>query len=201
MDVFLETRRLRLRRFTPGDGGRLFALDSDPEVMRYLTGGAGTSREHIENEVLPAMIAAYDRYGGLGWWAAETAGEGGFVGWFGLHPFDTTHPGELELGYRLRREAWGRGLATEGALALLAKAFEEFGATRVVAQTYEENVASRRVLEKCGMRFVRSFRVGLPELVATSTYDASAAEPFAGDDVEYAVDRADWLRARGGPEA
>ena len=200
MDVFLETQRLRLRRFTPGDGGRMFALDSDPEVMRYLTGGAGTSREHVENEVLPAMIGAYDRYGGLGWWAAETAGEGGFVGWFGLHPFDATHPGELELGYRLRREAWGRGLATEGALALLAKAFEEFGATRVMAQTYEENAASRRVLEKCGMQFVRSFRVGLPELVATPTYNAAAAEPFDGDDVEYAIDRGDWLRARGARE-
>jgi RimJ/RimL family protein N-acetyltransferase len=66
-------------------------------------------------------------------------------------------PDERELGYRLRREWWGQGLATEGSLALIQLAFTELGARRVWAQTMTVNVASRRVMERCGLRFVRSF--------------------------------------------
>jgi RimJ/RimL family protein N-acetyltransferase len=188
--VFLETERLRLRRFTAEDVELLVELDSDPEVMRFLSGGAATPRAFIETAVLPRFVASYAKYGGLGWWAAEDRANGEFVGWFGLHP--SGRDGEMELGYRLQRAAWNRGLATEGSLVLLRVAFER-GADRVMAQTYEKNVASRRVMEKIGMRFVRAFRVASSDEMA-GTFDAASAAAFDGDDVEYAIERREWER-------
>ena len=69
MRVFLETDRLVLRRFTSADADNLVSLDADPDVMRYITGGISTSREEIENEVLPAFLGYYQRYEGYGFWA------------------------------------------------------------------------------------------------------------------------------------
>ena len=133
VDVFLKTERLTLRPFTADDIELLVELDSDPEVMRFLSGGAPTSRGIIEARVLPRFMARYEQVEGPGYWAAFDAQAGEFLGWFALHPVDD-RPGELELGYRLRRSAWGNGLATEGSLALLREGFRR-GATAVFAQT------------------------------------------------------------------
>ena len=70
MQVFLETQRLLLRRFTLADADDLVSLDAHPDVMRFVTGGVPTSREEIENEVLPAFLGYYQRYEGFGFWAA-----------------------------------------------------------------------------------------------------------------------------------
>jgi RimJ/RimL family protein N-acetyltransferase len=161
----LRTKRMTLRRLTPADLDDLVDLDADPEVMRLLTGGRPTPREVIADEVLPAQLRVYERFPGLGRWAALDTVTGGFLGWFALDP-DEPPPGEptpdggaagAELGYRLRRPAWGRGLATEGSLALVGRAFGECGLDRVWAQTMAVNAASRRVLEKAGLRHVRTF--------------------------------------------
>lgn len=194
MKVFLETERLRLREFEPADAEALFALDSNPEVMRFLTGGAPTPLATITGEILPRFVGSYAKFGGLGYWAAESRSARKFVGWFALHPGDPPVEGELEIGYRLRRDQWGRGLATEGARALLTEAFNR-GAMRVLAQAYEENLASRRVMEKVGMTFARSFRIESTEELAGDTFDPASAPLFAGEDVEYSIDRATWLEA------
>lgn len=182
MDIFLETERLRLRRFTPDDVELLLELDSDPEVMRYINGGRATPREDVENEILPRILSYYERFDAYGHWAAEEKSSGEFVGWFGLHPNDGSPPGELELGYRLRRAAWGKGYATEGSRALVDKAFREFGAQRVRAETMTVNTASRRVMEKAGLKYVRTFHLDFPEEI----------EGTAEGDVEYAITRVDW---------
>ncbi|HRI10181.1 MAG TPA: GNAT family N-acetyltransferase, partial [Nannocystaceae bacterium] len=105
----LPTARLHLRRLRADDLDQLVALDADPEVMRFITGGQPNPRELYEAELLPRMLAWDDLpYGFL----AAHEGER-FVGWFHLRP-SVAEPAILELGYRLRREAWGRGLATEG---------------------------------------------------------------------------------------
>ena len=154
-EVFLRTERLVLRRFTAADVDNLVELDSDPDVMRYLSGGRPTPREVIAERVLPAILDNYRRLGGLGWWAAEFTGE--FAGWLGLRPPAADRLDEAELGYRLRKPFWGRGLATEGCRALLRKAFTELGIRRVYAQTMAVNTASRRVLEKSGLVHTRTF--------------------------------------------
>ncbi|MGE0602070.1 MAG: GNAT family N-acetyltransferase [Dehalococcoidia bacterium] len=90
MNPFLETARLTLRQFEASDLDHLVALDSDPEVMRYLTGGAPTPRETLETTILPRFIASSRKYGGLGYFAALHRDTAEFLGWFALHPNDDT---------------------------------------------------------------------------------------------------------------
>jgi RimJ/RimL family protein N-acetyltransferase len=114
MRVYLDTARLILRQFTMDDVDNLVDLDGDPAVMRYITGGRSTPREEIRDDILPAFLSYYERYEGLGFWAAIEKSSGGFLGWFHLRPPPGGDPDNVELGYRLRRAAWGRGYATEG---------------------------------------------------------------------------------------
>ncbi|HSK27644.1 MAG TPA: GNAT family N-acetyltransferase [Jiangellales bacterium] len=187
----LRTERLVLRAFTADDVDLLVELDSDPEVVQFITGGRPSPRAEIAGEVLPRWLRYYDEYAalpGLGFWAAEDAAGGEFLGWFHLRPGEGHGPDEPELGYRLRRSAWGRGLATEGSAALVDLAFVELGARRVLAETMVAPRASRRVMEKCGMRVVRVFHADWPYRIPGDELG----------DVEYEIDRATWLRL-GGP--
>ena len=144
MQVFLETQRLVLRRFSADDAGNLTELDADPDVMRFVTGGVPTSREEIETEVLPAFLGYYERYEGYGFWAVIEKATGEFLGWFHFRPRPDSIPGEVELGYRLRKSAWGKGYATEGSRALISAGFSQFGVQRVVAEAMAINTASDR---------------------------------------------------------
>src|SRR5439155_11461280 len=99
----LETDRLILRRFTMADVDNLVELDGDPEVMRFITGGAPTPRHEIETDILPAFLAYYQRYGGYGFWAAIEKASGQFVGWFHYRPRQDGDADDIELGYRLRK--------------------------------------------------------------------------------------------------
>jgi RimJ/RimL family protein N-acetyltransferase len=183
MEAAFETGRLVLRRFTVGDADELAALDGDPEVMRFL--GPVKSRTEIAAVVLPRLMTCHARHPGLGYWAARDRG-GELAGWFGLRP---VVPGSSPiddwrdaLGYRLRRSAWGQGNATEGARALVRRAFTEFGVGRVVATTMAVNVRSRRVLEKTGLRHARTLHLDWPD-------------PLPGNehgDVEYELCRDAW---------
>ena len=184
--VFLETERMVLRRFTEADIANLVELDSDPEVMRFINGGRATPREEVETELLPAFLGHYERYAGYGFWAAIEKSTGEFLGWFHFRPDEGAAPGEVELGYRLRRSAWGKGYATEGSRALIEKGFTELGVERVVASTMVVNVASRRVMEKAGLRFVRAFHQPWPDYI----------EGEEEGDVEYALLRSEWAEER-----
>ena len=189
----LRTARLALRRFTTSDVDLLVELDSDPEVMRFITGGVPTPRAIVERDVLPRVLRDYERLGGLGWWAAELLGERGgeFVGWLGLRPPGPDRLDEPELGYRLRRAAWGRGLASEGARALVDRAFRDLGARRVFAQTMAVNTASRRVMERAGLTYLRTFHPHFDDPIPGTEHG----------EVEYELQREDWRwAAEGGPD-
>ncbi|MEF2279773.1 GNAT family N-acetyltransferase [Deinococcus sp. YIM 134068] len=175
----LETARLSLRRFTPADEDDLWKLNSDPAVMRFLNGGRPISRETVKEE-LARLIAEDGSRSGR--WAAEDRETGGCLGWFALRPLPDAEPGTLELGYRLKRSAWGQGYATEGARALVRRAFTELDAERVVACTMTVNVASRRVMERAGLRYVRTFFQDWPDVIEGSEQG----------DVEYALSREEW---------
>lgn len=182
MDVLLETERLTLRRFTAADVDALVELNSDPEVMRFINGGTPTPRDAVQSEILPRFLGYYERFAGYGYWAVMERGSGGFAGWFHLRPGDGDSVHEPELGYRLRRSAWGKGYATEGARALIRRAFTDLGARRIYAQTMAVNAASRRVMEKCGLRHVRTFHGDWPAPI----------EGHEQGEVEYAVTREEW---------
>jgi RimJ/RimL family protein N-acetyltransferase len=189
MQIFLETERLVLRQFTEDDVDSLVELDGDPDVMRFINGGRPTPRQEIENDVLPTFLDYYERFPGYGFWAAVEKSTGRFVGWFHFRPAERAHPDEIELGYRLRKSAWGKGYATEGSRALIQKGFAELGVQRVVASTMVVNVASRRVMEKAGLKFVRTFHQPWPDKI----------EGDEEGDVEYALLRWEW--ERDGPRA
>jgi len=192
MQLSLETERLALRRFTEADVDHLVDLDADPEVMRFLTGGTPTPRAVIENEILPRFLRYYQRFAGYGYWAAIEKATGAFLGWFGLAPAEGNGPDDVALGYRLRRSAWGQGYATEGTLALIRKGFTDLDMQRVFATTYQDNLASRRVMEKVGMRLVRSYRLTPADLVAAGAFHSASQDLWEGDEVEYALKKADW---------
>jgi len=182
MAVHLTTARLRLREFTEADVDNLLALDADPEVVHFITAGRPTPRVEIEQEILPRWLRYYDESPGLGFWAAEDRATGEFVGWFHLRPGDGHGNDEPEVGYRLRRSAWGKGYATEGSRALIDKAFAELPITRVLAETMVVHTASRRVMEKSGLRPVRLFHANWPVKIPGDEHC----------DVEYALNRTEW---------
>lgn len=170
---------MTLRPLSTGDVDLLVDLDSDPEVMRYLTNGRPTSYEDMARIV----------EGSLGHrWLGFKRLTNEFVGWFDL---PRTADGEYEIGYRLRRATWGNGLASEGVYALLAFAFTELGARRVWAQTMAVNARSRRVMERCGMRRVRTFHEYFDDPIPGTEYG----------EVEYEIRNDDWtVVVRGGAD-
>jgi RimJ/RimL family protein N-acetyltransferase len=154
--IILQTPRMVLRKFRFEDERLLFELDNDPEVMRFISKGRPTPLEEIQTRILPRFLKYYNEFPPRGFWAAESQDFGTFLGWFHLRP-DKFSPQDMELGYRLKREAWGKGLATEGAAALVAKGFHEWNYSSISARTLLINIASRRVMEKVGMRFECEF--------------------------------------------
>jgi RimJ/RimL family protein N-acetyltransferase len=181
VQIHLQTARLSIRRFSAADEDNLVSLNSDPEVMRFL--GQPPSRERIRDEIIPFYLAAYDRHPGFGTWAADEIGSGQFLGWFHLRP--RMSDGLIDLGYRLRRSTWGNGYATEGSRALVDKGFNEHDIDCVVAETMTVNLASRRVLEKCGFTHIRTYFDG--ELPAIAGADQG--------EVEYRLTRSEWEHA------
>ncbi len=116
--------------------------------MRFISGGEPTPRPVYVETLLPRMKAYADRPYGF----AAAYERARFVGWFHLRP-SVADANVLELGYRLRRDAWGRGLATEGSVALVRYAFEDLNQRAVDACAVEANTASISVMKKCGMRY------------------------------------------------
>lgn len=172
-----------LREFTMADLEVLVELDSDPQVMHFITNGVPTPREEMRDEVLPAFLDYYRHTPGFGFWAAESTKTGDFMGWFHLRPEPGASPTEPELGYRLAQRYWGLGLATEGSRALISHAFSFPHIERVIANTMAVHVASRKVMENSGMRLVRTLQADWPVHIPGDEQG----------DVQYAITRAQWL--------
>lgn len=172
-----ETERLWLRRWSSAQHSSALAdINSDPRVMRYL-GGAGLSAEESA-EAAQRYDAHWETYG-FGLWAAMEKSSGHVLGVIGLsHPlWNPELSDEVEVGWRLRRSAWGRGLATEGGVAALRAGFEALGLEEIIAIVATENAASVAVTHKLGMT-LREQRVnpqtGIP--IDVMTKRAPAAE-------------------------
>ncbi|PZS15939.1 MAG: GNAT family N-acetyltransferase [Pseudonocardiales bacterium] len=161
-------------------------LDSDPEVMRYLTGRA-LPRDEVD-QAHRRRLAAAREVPGLGFWVGSA--DGAFVGWWILRPPNGPDQpevaGEADLGYRLLRRHWRRGYASEGARELIRYGFADVGLTRIFAQTMAVNAASRATMNAAGLTFARAFVSGEP-------YE----DPIPGaeqGEVEYEITRTTWQR-------
>jgi RimJ/RimL family protein N-acetyltransferase len=139
-----------LRRLCLDDAAALFELDSDPQVMRYISKGEPTPFLKLQDEILPRILGYYVHNPPQGFWGAHLIDNDEFIGWFHLRP-DKITPHEMELGYRLKRHVWGKGLATEGSRALVDNAFREWNYDKLSARTLLTNLASQRVMEKAGL--------------------------------------------------
>ncbi|MBV9957576.1 MAG: GNAT family N-acetyltransferase [Acidobacteria bacterium] len=145
----LETTRLLLRKFTMDDLDELAQLRADPSVWKYI---GEQSRAKVE-ERLRYYISLYEPHG-FGMWAVVHKAEARLIGWCGLVFLDETP--EVEVGYGIARAYWGQGLVTEAAEAALDYGFHKIGLERIVAVALPENTASRRVMEKLGMKYQRN---------------------------------------------
>jgi RimJ/RimL family protein N-acetyltransferase len=145
----LETPRLRLRGWRASDREPFAAMNADPEVTRYLS--KPLTRE--ESDAFVDRIVGRWRERGYGLWAVERRSDGAFLGFTGLswQDFESPVTPAIEIGWRLRRDAWGHGYATEAARAALRYAFEELALDEIVSFTTAANTASRRVMERIGL--------------------------------------------------
>lgn len=149
------TSRLVLRGWRSSDREPFAAVCADPEVMRYFP----AVLDRAASDALAARASAQVDECGYGLWAVELAVSGEFIGFIGLAPVPAGVPGHggLEIGWRLAKEHWGRGYATEGARAALDIAFEELAVPEVHSFTAIGNLRSRRVMERLGMERVGEF--------------------------------------------
>src|SRR5881392_2361024 len=151
MSLLIETDRLLMRPLTADDLPALIRFRADEEVSRYIGGAAMQSAEAITHR-LGFYLECQERYGyGMSMISLKSAGE--MIGWGGLQPLEDS--GETEVGYGFAQAFWGRGYATEAAVAWLRYGFEQAGLERIVAVAVPENTDSRHVMEKLGMRFER----------------------------------------------
>lgn len=148
--VRIETERLVLRRWHPDDVAALAAIVLHPEVAAWLGGG---SRDDVERAV-ERYEHSFEELG-YGRFAVEDRATGELVGRVGIMRQDgwTTTPERDEVGWAVGHAHWGQGVATEAARAAIADGFERVGLGRILSWTLPENVASRRVMEKCGLAF------------------------------------------------
>ena len=145
--MMFETDRLILREFVPGDASSVFQLNNDPEVMKY------TGDKPFESvESARAFLINYDHYKkhGYGRWAMFEKNSSDFIGWCGLK-YDSE--GLADVGYRLLKNKWGYGFATEAASYCVKIGFSEFNFSGIIGRAMKDNIASIKVLQKIGMYY------------------------------------------------
>ena len=147
----IETERLRMRKYTLEDADGQLRIVSDAEFRHHFPESFRPTRDTVL--MWFGATAEHWKQFGYGVWALELRGEGRLVGYCGLRHLAPTD--EVELLYGCDRAYWGRGLVTEAARASLRYGFERVGLARVMAVTDKDNRGSRRVMEKCGMRYER----------------------------------------------
>jgi RimJ/RimL family protein N-acetyltransferase len=180
----METMRMTLRPLTAADGPLLKDLDSDPEVMTYLTHGAPSSDEQVAAAVERVLATQAQHNGRFGIWIAHEKATGLFMGWFLFRPDKATpdNTDSIELGYRLKKAFWRQGLGSEGSEAFLKLGFEDYKVSEIFAVAMKGNIGSQAVMKKVGLKFIEDFDY----------------QEFPGPDksaVRYALKRSDWGRA------
>jgi len=164
----LETNRLILRPMDECDVNAIFAMRSDVDVMRFIR--EPQNRDESANWV--KIVSSRWEQEQIGFCAMLERLSQEFIGWCGIWRLQETD--ELEIGYAVAKQFWGKGFATEAALRFLDYAFEKLENEKIVAVARPENAASRRVMEKLGMR-----------------YDYTG-EFYGFELVHYSIDRDNW---------
>jgi [ribosomal protein S5]-alanine N-acetyltransferase len=170
----LLTPRLILRSFREEDVDAMAQLFANPDFMRF---SLGVFTERKQTVAFIEKVIGWDRAGIPSQFAVVPKAEDAVIGYCGFYHHPEL-PGEVEIGYRLHPDYWNRGLITEAAHAVRDHAFADLKLPRVISLIHAENIPSRRVAEKNGMKVEKeiTFR-GFPTLV-------------------YAIIREEWLAKR-----
>ena len=160
--IYLETERLQLREMASNEADSLFDLDSDPEVMKYIVGERYGSVDEVREMIKRNVFGDYEKYG-FGRMAITLKGADRLIGFTGLKYNDDFE--EVDIGYRLLKEYWGKGIATEASRPFMDYGFKELKLKRIVALAIEENVGSINVMKKLGMHFEKYMQVEGQEFV------------------------------------
>ena len=182
-DTIAQTARLRLREWAPEDSPAFYAVMNTPAVMRYL-GGLQTPEQW---DATFDRLIGYQRTLGHTFWLVERKDDGELLGWCGLKRINypnAPNPGDMEIGWRYREEAWGQGIAKEAAIATLDLAFGRFAAPFVVAVTFAVNRASWGLMERLGMTYDAALDFDDPRF------------PDLNPTRQWRIDAADWPAAR-----
>jgi RimJ/RimL family protein N-acetyltransferase len=186
----IRTERLLLRRWRNEDREPFAALNADPLVREHFQG----TQSRADSDAFIDRIEEHWREHGWGNWAVEVPGVAPFIGYVGLWPADyVANRPMVEVGWRLAREHWGHGYATEAAREALRFGFEEVGLEEIVSFTVPQNIRSRRVMERIGL--VRD---------PAGDFDHPRVDPVAYPHlvphVFYRLARDDWRATRTFPE-
>lgn len=158
MKFYIETERLILRDVLLTDQEAWFEMDSHPEVHRYLGNNPLKSMDEV-----PAIIKMVQQQytdNGIGRWATIEKSSRKFIGWSGLKlikEYENNHINYYDVGYRLHPDYWGKGYATEACKASLKYGFTQLKLKEIIGTVNEKNEASKRVLAKCGLKFIEKF--------------------------------------------
>jgi len=163
----IETARLLVRPFdADADCTAMLTVYCDPEVMRFVPGGVLADVEAVRAELVSHARAQQSR--GFSFWAVVERATGRVIGDAGFGIFEPT--GDVELGYTLARDRWGRGLGTEAASACLTAGLAHLGAARIVALVDVENARSLRVAERIGMTRIETIEAyGRPHVLLAAS--------------------------------
>jgi RimJ/RimL family protein N-acetyltransferase len=146
MEIFLKTKRIYLRKFISTEIDLVFRLDSDPEVMKFITLGKPKSIQEIKDISMPRILKSYKNGDDFGLFCAQLSKNNEFIGWFQFELDEKKNA--IEIGWRLKKEAWGNGYATEVAKSLVEKGIRMNKA--IIAEAMSENKASINVMKKQG---------------------------------------------------
>jgi len=156
-----ESERLTFRLMGAEDAQALWQIDQDPTVMKYLNGGTPSSMEQVNTVFLPRMEKYRDNVKGWGIWQVSDKESNEYLGWVLIRPmaFFTDSPNykDLELGWRFFQKAWGKGYATEAAIAIKDAIAANSDITHVSALAVADNLGSIGVMKKIGMSFVKAY--------------------------------------------
>ena len=148
MNIILQSPRLYFRKFTTNDVLLLFELNSNPNVIKYVHEPAPTL-ENITDTLHNNILVQYMLYG-YGRWAVHLKNNNEFIGWYGLKY--SREDDEIDLGYRFKEEYWGKGYGYEAAKATIDYGLNNLKMKCIVATVLPENIASSKIMEKCGMK-------------------------------------------------
>ena len=151
MVPIFETPRLILRQFTELDAPLILDLNSSEDIVKYVHEPLLTTFEEAKHIILNIILPQYENK--LGRWAMHLKANNEFIGWCGLKYIKESD--EIDLGYRIKKQFWGQGYATEAARETLRYGFEILNIQLITGHAHIENIASIRVLEKIGMQFDR----------------------------------------------